>query len=146
MEVRVRQGKGRQVEARARFHRVVCDEPFEQNGSDTGMMPAEMMLSALGCCAMYCAAKYLESRNLPANAVELKVCAEKSDSPPRLAEISIDVDAPGLAPRTREGLLRAVQTCLLSQTMANAAQIHVKMTTSVAESHPTVHAASPPPR
>lgn len=146
MEVRVRQGKGKQVEARARFHRVICDQPFDQNGSDTGMTPEELMLSALGSSAMYCATKFLESRNLPANAVELKVSAEKSDSPARLAEISIDLDAPGLAPRTREGLLRAVQTCVLSQTMANAAQIHVKMTTSVAESHSTVHVATPPPR
>ena len=133
MEVRVRQGKGKQVEARARFHRVVCDQPFEENGSDTGMTPPELMLSALGACAMYYASKYLESRNLPANAVEMKVASEKSDSPGRLAEISIDVDAPGLAPRIRDGLLKAIQTCLLSQTLTNGAQVNVKLTTTVAE-------------
>lgn len=133
MEVRVRRGKGKQVEARARFHRVVCDQPFEENGGDTGMTPPELMLAALGGCAMYHASKYLESRNLPASAVEMKINSEKSDSPGRLADITIDVDAPGLAPRTREGLLRAVQTCLLSQTLANASQIHVKLTTAVAE-------------
>ena len=146
MEIRVRRGKGKQVEARARFHRSVCDEPFEENGSDTGMTPPELMLAALGACAMYQASKYLESRNLPASAVEMKIASDKTDSPGRLADISIDVDAPGLAPRTRDGLLRAVQTCLLSQTLANGSQVHVKLTTSVAETAGHAQTAGPAPR
>jgi uncharacterized OsmC-like protein len=135
MEVRVRQGKEKQVEARARFHRIVCDQPFEKNGSDTGMTPPEMLLAALGSCAMYQAARYLETRNLPPSAVELKLSADESGAPPFLKEISIDVDAPGLAPRTREGLLRAIQSCVLSRTLADGANVNVRLTTVVGESH-----------
>lgn len=146
MEVRVRQGKGKQVEARARFHRIICDQPFAEGGSDTGMTPPEMMLAALGSCAMYYAAGYLEARKLPANAIELKVSAEKSGSPACLKEISIDVDAPGLAPRTREGILRAIQACFLSRTLANAADISVKLTSVVAEANSTGHIPGPAAR
>jgi hypothetical protein len=47
MEVRVRHGTGKQTEAFARFHRLLCDQPSE-GGADSGMTPPEVMLSALG--------------------------------------------------------------------------------------------------
>lgn len=146
MEVRVRQGKGRQVEARARFHRIVCDQPFEENGSDTGMTAPELMLASLGACAMHYASKYLETRNLPPHGVEMKVNAEPTDSPSRLAEISIEVEAPGLAPRTREGLVRAIQTCLVSRTLASGVAINVRLTTAVVEAHSALQSPGPAAR
>jgi putative redox protein len=53
MEVRIRHGSDKQSEAFARFHHVICDQPFDEGGSDSGMTPPELMLSALGCCAMH---------------------------------------------------------------------------------------------
>src|SRR6516165_12750508 len=63
MQVRVRHGKNKQSEAFARFHRVVCDQPFDEGGGDTGMTPPELMLAALGCCAMHYASEYLKTRH-----------------------------------------------------------------------------------
>ena len=53
MEVRIRNGRNNELEAFARFHRVVCDRAFEEGGNDSGMTPPELMLSAVGCCAMH---------------------------------------------------------------------------------------------
>ena len=64
MEVRIRHGKDKQSEAFARFHRVVCDQPFDEGGSDSGMTPPELMLASLGCCGMHYATEYLRARNL----------------------------------------------------------------------------------
>jgi len=133
MEVRIRHGQGKQSQAYARFHRVVCDQPFDEGGMDSGMTPPELLLSALGCCAMYYAAEFLQTRGQRVDNIEVKVSAEKGGKPPRLAEIGIEVDAPGLNDRTREGLLRAVEACLLHRTLMNAPKVNINLSETLAE-------------
>src|SRR5271166_5240199 len=116
MEVRIRHGKDKQSEAFARFHRVVCDQPFDEGGSDSGMTPPELMLSALGCCAMHYATEYLRARDLGLDDIELRISATKGGRPERLVEIGIEVDAPGLSTRRREGLIKAIEASLLDRT------------------------------
>jgi uncharacterized OsmC-like protein len=43
-------------EASARGHRVVCDQPPDNGGSDRGMTPPEYLLVSLGTCAGFYAA------------------------------------------------------------------------------------------
>lgn len=119
MEVRVRHGKDKQSEAFARFHRVVCDQTFDEGGGDSGMTPPELMLSAIGCCAMHYATEYLRARNLALDKIELRITAEKGGRPLRLVEIGIEVDAPNLSNRSREGLMKAVEACLLHRTLSS---------------------------
>jgi len=133
MEVRVRQGKDKQSLAFARFHQLVCDQPFDEGGSDSGMTPPELMLSALGCCAMYYAAEYLKARGLSTDSVELRVTGEKGGSPVRLQEIAVHVDAAGLPPRFRTGLLKAVEACLVGRTLAEPPQVSFTMANLVAD-------------
>lgn len=136
MEVRIRHGKDKESEAFARFHRVVCDQAFDEGGNDSGMTPSELMLSALGCCAMDYAAGYLRARNLALDDIELRISATKGGRPVRLIEIGIEVDAPGLSTRTREGLIKAIKACLLHRTLANPPKLKVGMTTLVTEGPP----------
>ncbi len=128
MEVRIRHVKGMQSEGFARFHRIVCDQPFDEGGSDSGMTPPELMLASVGCCAMHYAAEFLRARNLSPDSVELRVTAEKGGRPVRLTKIAIEVDAPALTARSREGLLKAVESCLLHRTLINPSNIKVSVT------------------
>jgi putative redox protein len=127
MEVRIRHGKAKQSEAFARFHRVVCDQPFDDGGSDTGMTPPELMLSALGCCAMHYATQYLRARNLAFDSTELRISATKGEQPARLTEIEIEVDAPALSDRAREGLMKAMDACLLRRTLADPPNVKISL-------------------
>ncbi|HEY1759156.1 MAG TPA: OsmC family protein [Bryobacteraceae bacterium] len=136
MEVRIRHGKDTQSEAFARFHRVVCDQPFDEGGGDTGMTPPELMLAALGCCAMHYATAYLRTRKLALDGVELKVSAGKGGQPVRLVDFEIEVDAPGLSTRAREGLIRSIETCLIHRTLADAPKVKISMATLVTEGPP----------
>jgi putative redox protein len=133
MEVRIRHAKDKQSDAFARFHRVVCDQPFDEGGADGGMTPPELMLAALGCCAMHYATEYLRARHLAPDDVELRVSAEKGGRPLRLTAIGIEIDAPGLGVRAREGLLKAVDACLLHQTFATPPKIDIRMSTTLVE-------------
>lgn len=133
MEVRIRHGKNLQSEAFARFHRVVCDQPFDEGGGDNGMTAPELMLSALGCCAMHYAVAYLQTRKLALDDVELKISATKGGQPVRLVEIGIEVSAPRLTARAREGLIKSIKTCLLHRALADPPRVTVSTAIAVTE-------------
>lgn len=105
------------------------------------MTPPELMLAALGCCAMHYASEYLKARHFAPAEVELRVTAEKGGRPARLTEIAIEIDAPGLGIRAREGLLKAVETCLLHRTLQDPPSVCIAMATQVVEGPPAANPA-----
>ena len=123
MDVQVRHLGEVKFEASARGHRLLCDQPLENHGSDAGMTPPEFLLAALATCAGYYAAEYMKARSLPAEGLEAKVSAEKAKHPARLDNFRIEVTAPGLPPEHEAGLKRAVAACLIHNTLLNPPSI-----------------------
>ena len=132
MDITLRYQGGKRFEAVARGHRVVSDQPMDNKGNDTGMTPPELFLSSLAACAGYYAAEYLNTRKLPASGLEIRVSATKAEKPARLGSIQIDVIAPGLDPRQREGILRAVDACLLANTLRVPPKFEISIAPAVA--------------
>jgi hypothetical protein len=85
---------------------------------------------------MHYATAYLRARKLSLDGVELKVSASKGGQPMRLMDMEIEVDAPGLTARAREGLIKSIEACLLHQTLANPARVKISMATVVTEGPP----------
>src|ERR1022692_2196502 len=112
-------------EAIARGHRVICDQPAANGGLDTGMTPPEFLLVSLGTCAGFYAAQYLKTRSLPADGLSIKVTAEKGTQPARLGRFQIEVTAPELDTQHQAGILRAVKSCLIHNTLLNAPSIDI---------------------
>jgi putative redox protein len=136
MEVSARYLEGAKFEIDARGHRLICDQPFDNGGSDEGMSPPEFLLASLATCAAYYATQYLKARGLPADGVNVKVSAEKAVQPARLAAFRIEVEAPVLEDRQhddrdddrhRAGLLRAVKACLIHNTLLSSPSIEVSL-------------------
>ena len=116
-------------EARTRGHRLVCDQPADHGGSDSGMTPPELLLSSLGTCAGFYAAQYLAARSLPAEGLEVKVTAEKAAQPARLGSFRIEVTVPGLDEKHEAGVYRAVKACLIHNTLLNSPEIETVVKT-----------------
>ena len=127
IEVKVRSLGPKKFEIAARQHRVVTDEPFDSDGTDDGMTPPELFLSALGGCAAYCAEEYLRARALPDEGLEIRISGSKGDRPVRITHLRIEVVAPGLTQRHRKGILRAVDACLLKNTLNKPPEMEVKV-------------------
>jgi uncharacterized OsmC-like protein len=104
MEVTIQHLGGVKFEAAARGHRVVCDQPPDNGGADTGMTPPEFLLVSLGTCAGFYAAQYLKARSLSAEGLEIKVNAEKAMQPARVGKFRIEVIVPGLDPQHETGI------------------------------------------
>jgi putative redox protein len=126
MEASIKYLDGVRFEASSRGHKVVCDQPQSNGGNDSGMTPPEFMLVSLGACAGFYAAQYLKARSLPTEGLEVHVHAGKASQPARLGSFHIEVDSPVAGDeRHREGLLRAVKTCLIHNTLIHPPVIEI---------------------
>ena len=131
MEVLIQHRGDVKFEASTRGHRVICDQPSGNGGSDSGMTPPEYMLVSLGTCAGFYAAQYLKARSLAPHGLEVKVSAEKAAQPARLGQFRIEVILPGLDAQHQAGVLRAVKACLIHNTLIHAPAIETVVSTPV---------------
>jgi uncharacterized OsmC-like protein len=131
MELTVRHLGEVKFEALSRGHRVICDQPPDNGGGDTGMTPPEFLLVSLATCAGFYAAQYLKTRGLPADGLEVKVTAEKMLRPARLGSFRIEVTTPGVEAEHEAGLLRAVKACLIHNTLVQSPVIETVIHTAV---------------
>jgi putative redox protein len=130
MEVTVSQMSGVRFTIQARSHAVLCDQPIENGGEDSGMTPPEFLLASLGSCAAFYAAEYLRTRHLAVGGVEVSVTAEKLKTPARLGNFRVRVVSPvTLTDEQREAMLRSVHHCLVHNTLLNPPEIAIELET-----------------
>lgn len=111
----------------ARGHQVICDQPLDNGGHNEGMSPPEFLLASLASCAGFYAAEYLKTRGLPTEDLHVRVSAQKATQPARLASFGIEVTAAPLDERHQAGLVRAVKTCLVHNTLLGAPSIEITL-------------------
>lgn len=134
MEVTVEHLGAVQFEITARHHRLVSDQPPENNGFDEGMTPPELLLASLGSCAAYYAVDYLKRSKIDAGAVKTRVTADKVKGPFRLDNfnIAVEVDAE-LDDAQVKGLEDAVHRCLIHNTLLHPPKMNLAIRAAVAE-------------
>jgi putative redox protein len=126
MEAIIQYLNGVKFQAEARGHKVICDQPTSNSGSDEGMTPPEFLLASLGTCAGFYALQYLKARSLAAEGLTVRVSAEKAAAPARLGSFRIEIHVPGLTDeRHREGVLRAAETCLIHSTLTHTPKVEI---------------------
>jgi uncharacterized OsmC-like protein len=130
MEVNVLHLGNSKFEVCARGHRLICDQPRDNGGSDAGLTPPEFLLASLATCAGYYAAEYLKTRSLPADDLRVRVVAEKAQNPARLGSFQIEVSVPGLGERHQIGISRAVKSCLIHNTLLQVPKIEIAVEAS----------------
>jgi uncharacterized OsmC-like protein len=129
MKTTVRYIDGVRFEAETRGHRVQTDLELTSGGADKAMSPPELLLASLGTCAGFYAMQYLNAHRLPVAELEVDVTAEKAKDPARLGVFRIEVRGPAAA--NPEGLKRAVEKCLIHNTLMYPPKIEVLITQPV---------------
>jgi len=130
MEVKVTHLDQVKFSIQSRSHTILCDQPAENGGEDSGMTPPELLLASLGSCAAFYAVQYLKTRNLAESGVEVSVTSEKLKSPARLGNFRIQVSCPvPLTEEHSEGLMRSVKHCLVHNTLLSPPEIAIELTT-----------------
>jgi len=129
MEITASYVQGARFDITARGHQIICDQPTENGGADAGMSPPELLLASLASCAGYYASQYLGARGLSREGLHVRVTAEKGTRPARLISFRIEVQVTELSDSHREGMLRAVKTCLIHNTLAGGSSIEIVIVT-----------------
>lgn len=127
METNVRYLGGVKFEAECRGHKVISDQPLDARGGDEGMTPPELLLSSLGTCAAFYAAYYLNYNRLPTEGLAVRVTSGKAKSPARLDDFVIEVEVPGVDASHRDGLMKAVEKCLIHATLLHSPSIRAEI-------------------
>ena len=131
MEVKITHLDQVKFAIQARSHTVLCDQPADNGGEDTGMTPPEFLLASLGSCAAFYAVQYLKTRNLNDRGVEVIVTAEKLKQPARIGNFRIQVVcAISLTEDQTEGLMRSVRHCLVHNTLLTPPEIEITLATA----------------
>ena len=126
MDINISYLGGVQFEAETRGHKLYCDQPAANHGFDEGMTPPELLLASVGTCVGYYAAEYLNRHKLPADGLRVRVVAEKATNPARIAKLDIVVETPGVTDAEHiEGVKRAVDKCLIKNTLMHPPEIRV---------------------
>ena len=94
------------------------------------MTPAELFLGSLGACAGHYASEYLRVRGLPDSDLEIRVSGSSGEHPARFVSLAIDVSAPNLNERHQHGIQRAVESCLVHNTLLHAPRVDIEVCSS----------------
>jgi uncharacterized OsmC-like protein len=130
MEVRITHLDQVKFAIHSRSNSILCDQPAENGGTDSGMTPPELLLASLGSCAAFYAVQYLKTRNLADTGVEVTVTAEKLKQPARVGNFRVHVVCPvSLTEEQTEGLMRSVHHCLVHNTLLTPPEIAIDLTT-----------------
>lgn len=65
--------EGLTLEASARNHKIIIDEPKTAGGADEGMTPVEALLSSLGACKMIVAYSFAKAQKIQLNKLSIEV-------------------------------------------------------------------------
>ncbi len=121
MDVHVTYQDGVKFQASCRGHKILSDQPLDNDGQDEGMTPPEWFLASLGACVGFYAVKYLEARHLDATGLDISVTADKVTDPLRIDHIHIQVKTSvPIEPRHQKGLERAVDACIIHNTLTHS--------------------------
>jgi uncharacterized OsmC-like protein len=131
MEVQITHLDQVKFSIQSRSHTILCDQPAENGGEDSGMTPPELLLASLGSCAAFYAVQFLKTRNLAETGVEVTVTAEKLKQPARLGNFYVHVVSPvSLTEEQTEGLMRSVHHCLVHNTLLAPPEIKIELATA----------------
>jgi len=131
MEVKITHLDRVKFAIQSRSHTILCDQPAEDGGEDSGMTPPELLLASLGSCAAFYAMQFLRTRNLAETGVEVTVTAEKLKQPARVGNFRLHVACLiSLTQGQTEGLMRSVHHCLVHNTLLAPSEITIELTTS----------------
>ena len=128
MEVKITHLDKGKFAIQSRSLSMICDQPAENGGEDSGMTPPELLLASLGSCAAFYAVQYLKTRNLAETGVEVTVTAEKLKQPARVGNFRVHVVCPvPLTEEQTEGLMRSVHHCLVHNTLQSPPEIKIEL-------------------
>lgn len=127
---------GYKTEIKSRNHTIISDEPIESNGTDTGMNPYELLLSAIGACKAITMRMYAQRKGLPLEDISIDLshtkipaeeCSDCETKTGKIDKIDIRVNIKGdLTEEQKARILEIGERCPVQRTILS----EIKLTTT----------------
>lgn len=111
------------------IHNVTVDLPIHSGGTDQGMTPPDLFVSALGSCIGVYIVDYCERVDIPHEGLRIHLEWKVSERPKRISKLNADVELPmvALSPELEAGLRQATEQCLLHNTLNQAPSLNLNI-------------------
>jgi uncharacterized OsmC-like protein len=120
---------GDRFQLQVRGHRLTCDQPTADGGTDQGPTPTELFVASLAACVAFYARRFLGRHQL--DAAGLRVEADftmSADRPARVDTITLRLLLPQpLAPNRRRALLAVVDHCTVHNSLRTLSEVRVML-------------------
>jgi putative redox protein len=112
-----------------RGHRLTCDQPPADGGTDRGPTPTELFVASLAACVAFYARRFLARHDLDPTGFRVEADFTMSaDRPARVGIITLRLLVPGpLAPNRRRALLAVVDHCTVHNSLRIPPEVRVTL-------------------
>src|SRR5512132_2558633 len=116
-------------ELQVRGHRLLCDQPLADGGTDQGPTPTELFVASLAACVAFYARRFLARHHLDAAGLRVETDFTMSpDRPARVATITLRVLLPQpLEENRRRALLAVVNHCTVHNSIRTPPEVRVTL-------------------
>ena len=119
---------GVSLQAAARKHRIVVDQPEDDGGKDQGMTPVELFVASLGTCIGYYAVRFCQRHDISTQGLKVQMKWSYAEQPHRIGRMSAEVHLPAkLSADLRERLQKVVEGCTVHHSITISPEISVEI-------------------
>src|SRR5215211_6764959 len=120
---------GDRFELQVRGHRLFCDQPPADGGTDQGPTPTELFVASLAACVGFYARRFLARHDLDAAGMRVEADFTMSaDRPARVAAISLRLLLPQpLEENRRRALLAVVDHCTVHNSLRTPPEVRITL-------------------
>src|ERR671911_1545304 len=120
---------GDRFQLQVRGHRLTCDQPPADSGTDQGPTPTELFVASLAACVGFYARRFLARHHLDAAGLRIETDFTMSpDRPARVAAITLRLLLPQpLEEHRRRALLAVVDHCTVHNSLRTPPEVRITL-------------------
>ena len=120
---------GDRFQLQVRGHRLTCDQPPADGGTDQGPTPTELFVASLAACVGFYARRFLARHHLDAAGLRVEAAFTMSpDRPARVATITLRLLLPQpLEEHRRRALLAVVKHCTIHNSLRIPPEVRITL-------------------
>jgi ribosomal protein S12 methylthiotransferase accessory factor len=116
MEMKITFPGGQRVDAEFKGHTVRTDQPVKGGGENSAPAPFDYFLSSIGTCVGYYVMKFMASRDLPTDGLNIQLVTEKNPGEKLISRVRMTVQVPeGFPAKYERAIVNAANLCTVKK-------------------------------